>query len=84
MTDAATLALQRVRTNDAVHTYADPSGGYEMFYVFPLPKSEAIGRSVRHDNAPFMLRVITRRAIRPVKHNVRSSCASTELAPGCL
>jgi hypothetical protein len=63
LTDAAALALERVRTNDAVHTYADPSGGYEMFSVFPLPNSDAIGRSVHHDNAPFMLRVITRRTI---------------------
>lgn len=57
----AARALKRVRSNDAVHTYADPAGGYEMFSVWVLPNAENSGRYIRHDNAHFALRVISRR-----------------------
>lgn len=51
----------RIRSNDATHTYAMPGGGFEMFTVFPVLNTPATGRYVAHDNAPFMLRVMTRR-----------------------
>ncbi len=57
----AATQFKRIRSNDAVHTYALPGGGFEMFSVFPVPNTPATGRYIAHDNAPFMLRVITRR-----------------------
>lgn len=51
----------RIRSNDATHTYAMPGGGFEMFTVFPVLNTPATGRYVAHDNAPFMVRVMTRR-----------------------
>ena len=55
------LELKRLLSNDAVHTYADPSGGFEMFSVWALPNRPDSGRYVAYDNAKVMLRVIHRR-----------------------
>ena len=58
---AAANQFKQSRSNDAVHTYALPGGGFEMFTVFPVTNTPVTGRYFPHDNAPFMLRVITRR-----------------------
>ncbi|MEO7649522.1 MAG: hypothetical protein ABIZ80_03575, partial [Bryobacteraceae bacterium] len=54
-------AKKRIRSNDAVHTYALPGGGFAMYSVFPVFNSPAMGRYVPEDNAPFIVRVMTRR-----------------------
>jgi hypothetical protein len=54
-------ALKGLRSNDAVHTYTNPAGGYEMFAVWALPNRPGSGRRVEADNARAMLRVLHRR-----------------------
>jgi hypothetical protein len=54
-------ARKRIRSNDAVHTYSLPGGGFSMYSVFPVFNSPATGRYIAHDNAPFIVRVMTRR-----------------------
>lgn len=56
------LRYKRLRANDAAYVYRDPDSGHFEFYApWPLCNVEGSPRRAEHDNAPFMLRSISRR-----------------------
>ena len=56
------LHYKRMRANDAAYVFRDPDSGHFEFYApWPMCNAEGSWRRAEHDNAPFMLRSISRR-----------------------
>ncbi len=61
-TVAELLYYKRMRANDAAYVFRDPDSGHFEFYApWPMSNPEGSWRRAEHDNAPFMLRSISRR-----------------------